>query len=395
MSYDLGPSHQRLTSWLLHAWSGTSCGLHAAGPPRLMPTCFGVLAAECNGQLGKFSEERRDAVADYILGHQQSDTGLFVDGLVEKSHISLHTPRYIYLQHTYFALHALDALAREPNHPVYWSERMKSLEYMRGWFDGGPWHSPWLHSNHFMFILTFLQQLHEREGDQDALSTFDAILDYLDARQDPQTGTWQPECWRDDQHAIFAGYHFLPYYFWRGRRPPFVEQQIDTTLGIQSADGFYLPGGGACEDLDAVHTLVMMAMISDHRADDVKQSLLRCARAILTHQNADGGFSNYSIRREGLASRWMRRTNADQVFLRRNLVKRTWNYSSWKPLACPLDASDMWSAWFRPLSLILIADLYPSDFTGQWTPTYRRIPGLGWHDPVAIRGAVPTGNQGG
>lgn len=395
MSYALGPSHERFVSWLHRTWSGTASALYPGGPPRLMPTCFAVLAAECSGQLADFGEQRLRAAIEYIRGHQQADTGLFVDGPVEKGSVSLQSPQYIRLQHTYFALHALDALGSSPLHDVHWVKNLKSQEYMRGWFDGGPWHSPWLHSNHFMFVLTFLQQLHERSDDQNALQAYDAILDYLDVRQDPVSGSWQPECWRDDQHAIFAGYHFLPYYFWRGRRPRFVEQQIDTTLGIQSDDGFYLPGGGACEDLDAVHTLVMMAMVSDHRADEVKRSLIRCARAILAHQNADGGFSNYSISDEGRIRRWIRRTNLDRMFLRRNLVKRTWSYSTWKPLTCPLDSSDMWSAWFRPLSLALIAELYPSEFSSQWTPIYRRIPGLGWHDPVAIRGSVPTANSGG
>jgi hypothetical protein len=264
---------------------------------------------------------------------------------------------------------------------------------MRGWFDGGPWDDAWLHSNNVMFALTFLQQLHERAGDGDALAAYDAILDYLDVRQDHVSGTWQPEGRRDDSNAIFAGYHFLPYYFWRGRRPQFVEKQIDTTLNIQVDDGFYLPGGGACEDLDAVHTLVMMAMISDHRAEEVKQSLMRCAHAILKHQNGDGGYSNYSIRRDRLAKRLIRSTGVDRLLLRRELVPRGWKYSGWRPLACPFDTSDLWSAWFRPLSLALIAELYPSEFSGQWVPTYRRIPGLGWHDPVAIRGAVAAGTS--
>jgi hypothetical protein len=391
MSHALGPSHERFVSWLHRAWSGTACGLYAGGPPRLMPTCFAVLAAECNGGLGSIDEPRRAQVADYLRGHQLPHTGLFQDGEIHRRDTSSHSARYIQLQHTYFALHALDALGIRSDHQVHWVAPLKSQEYMRGWFDGGPWDDAWLHSNHVMFALTFLQQLHEHAGDNDALLAYDAILDYLDAKQDPVSGSWQPEGRRDDRNAIFAGYHFLPYYFWRGRRPQFVEQQIDTTLGIQSADGFYLPGGGACEDLDAVHTLVMMAMISDHRAADVKQSLMRCARAILEHQNADGGYSNYSIRQDRLAKRLIRSTGVDRLLLRRELVPRGWKYSGWKPLACPYDVSDMWSAWFRPLSLALIAELYPSDFTGEWTPTYRRIPGLGWHDPVAIRGAVPTG----
>lgn len=389
MSYDLGPSHQRFVSWLHKAWTGPSCGLYDGGPAHLMPTCFAVLAAECCGELRNLDEARRRATADHIARHQQPATGLFDDGTIHRSDTSSHTARYIDLQHTYFAVHALDALGRQPNYPVCWVERMKSHEYMRGWFDGGPWDNAWLHSNHIMFALTFLQHLHEQQGDPQALEAFDTVLDYLDAKQDPQSGSWQPEGRRDDHNAIFAGYHFLPYYFWRGRQPQYVCQQIDTTLNIQAADGFYLPGGGACEDLDAVHTLVMMAMISDHRAEEVKQSLLRCARAILEHQNADGGYSNYSNRHERLAKKLVRSTGIDRLFLKRDLVRRTWKYSGWKPLACPIDASDMWSAWFRPLSLSLIADRYPDEFTRAWTPTYRRIPGLGWHNANAIRNAIP------
>lgn len=376
--------------WITRQWDGPFVPLYEGGAPHLLPTCFAVSALECCGSLDRIPEDRRSEIASALLAAQRPENGLFGPGPLRRKDLSSHSATYIRMQATYFAIHALDALGTQPEHPVRFVERLLDHGYLRGWLDGGPWNNPWLHSNNIMFALTFLQAHHAGTGERVALDAFDAILDYLDERQDPETGLWQPDDGVNLENAIYAAYHFFPYYFWRGVCPAHVDRIIDSALAIQKPGGLFgrEASGGACEDLDAVHTLVMMSLVSDHRASDVRAALERCFFRLLQLQQPDGGFTNYGA--SELPASWKRRLARSlgvEHLVARPLSAPTWRYSGWRTLECPNARSDMWGAWFRPLALRLIADRYP-DLAGPSGPgRYRSIPGLGWHDEASIRTA--------
>lgn len=373
--------------WLCDHITYNGAALNGYAEVSTMPTCFAVLARECLAF--KFSG-KEDAAITAILQSQQDDEGWFHPEELKRKDLSSHSATYIRMQSTYFAIHALDALGARPTMPIRFVEKLRDTSYLEGWLDGGPWRNPWLHSNNIMFALCFLHLDGFENGNEKSVAAFDFILDYLDARQDPETGLWQPDDEVDIPNAVFAAYHFFPYYYWRGRAVRHSERIIDSVLSIQKPDGLFINGGGACEDLDAVHTLVMMNLVTDHRADDVKRSLERCFWRLLQIQNSDGGFPN-SVFNPGKAS-WKRRL-LEKTGLLRFLPEQhrnrglpyapNWHYSGWKKLGCAVGASDMWSAWFRPLSLRLIAEtidgIEPTELGG-----YRRLPGLGWHDASRI-----------
>lgn len=377
-------------AWLARRLCAEGASLTGEGPPSLLPTCFAVLAAECIGGVLDVAVDS-ERLAECIAAQQVEENGWFVPGVLRRRELTSHSATYIRMQATYFAIHALDALDRKPRHPVRFAETLCDRSYLRGWLDGGPWQNPWMHSNNIMFALTFLERRYGQTGDDDALSSLEEILDYLDERQDRTTGLWQPDDEPDSPNAVFAAYHWLPYYLWSGRRPMYVDRIIDSILSIQQTDGLFIRNGGACEDLDAVHTLVMMGLVSDHRADDVRQSLERCFWRLLRLQNGDGGFPNAaappvrktrkqrSLQRLGLFALLPQRMRDHGVS-----GPRFWKYSGWASLSCPIGASDMWSAWFRPLALRLISDRYPQALPRWSGGRYRRIPGLGWHDADAI-----------
>jgi hypothetical protein len=102
-------------------------------------------------------------------------------------------------------------------------------------------------------------------------------------------------------------------------------------------------------------------------------------------RQGDGGFLNYSTPEP---SKSIKRRATEMTglarFLGTRLPDRAWRYSGWRALACPTGASDMWSAWFRPLSLKLIADRYPEQCPGPQVGRYRALPGLGWHVTTSI-----------
>jgi hypothetical protein len=377
--------------WLDRAFGlRAECGLWSGGHASLLPTCFAVLAAEC---CGLSLANRADAVARRIKERQAAADGSFDPGDIGRRELTSHSATYLRLQSTYFAVHALNALSTRPDHRIRMVERLQDVRYLRGWLDGGPWQNPWLHSNTIMFALTFLQTDAEWYSDEESARAFDAILDYLDERQDPQSGLWQPDDGPDMKNAVYAAYHFFPYYFWRGRRPKHIDRIIDSTLSIQQPGGLF--GGGACEDLDAVHTLVMMSLISTHRAADVRATLERAFWRLLQLQNEDGGFSNYvrpPVPPKSIKRRFAERTGLVRLLPKRyhiHTIERTWRYSGWKQLECPSPASDSWGAWFRPLALKLVADRYP-EFAGP-APSgkYRALPGLGWHDVMSVVASTP------
>src|SRR6185295_12378693 len=118
---------------------------------------------------------------------------------------------------------ASNALGHTVAVPAPFIEKVCNRDFLIGWMDGGPWQNPWLHSNNIMFALTFLQFQWAATGSDVALQRIDDVLDYLDRRQDPLTGLWQPPDGPDNYNALYAAYHFWPYYFWRGRRPQLIE----------------------------------------------------------------------------------------------------------------------------------------------------------------------------
>ncbi len=379
-------AQRALDEWLRTCWQQPLATFHVDGQPAFMPTCFAVLAAEFSGLLRTLGKERRREIADALLAFQREETGLFEPGTLRRKELTSHSATYLRFQATYFAIHALDALDQRPRHEIRVTGRLCNIDYLRGWLDGGPWGNPWLHSNNIMFALTFLQHRHATQDDPAALRAFDALLAYLDDRQDAATGLWQPDEGVDLANGMYAAYHFFPYYFWRGVRPRHVERIIDSSLAVQHRDGLFGigRGGGACEDLDAVHALVMMSLISGHRREDVDHALRTCLHRILIGQNPDGGFPNRLPPLQKKHKSWKAHVRNVLPMPERPAPQPVWYHSGWRLLSCPRGASDMWSAWFRPLAAQLIVEHLGHGSCTSLPPSYRRLPGLGWHDPARI-----------
>jgi len=58
-------------------------------------------------------------------------------------------------------------------------------------------------------------------------------------------------------------------------------------------------GGGCCEDMDVIDTLVSLGQATDYKQEDIREALLKALFPILGKQNFDGGF--YDKPREGRA----------------------------------------------------------------------------------------------
>jgi len=347
-----------------------------------MSSCFAILAAELLGDWS-LGDEAFAKAGDRIAAAQRDD-GLWHDPVLLPSDLQgKHTFEHITLQTSYFALNALDALGRRPMHPLRFLGRFMnaaaSIDWLRAWDFSQFWYA----SNEIMWLLSFLEY-ESGQGNSQADVVIEALLDKLDEMQDPRTGFWGTDCGATLFNGMAGAFHVYYFYFSRARRVNHVARIIDSTLSLQHADGLFSEsgGGGACHDLDAIDILVKFSTVTDYRADDVSGALRRAYRALWKAQNADGGFCECVWRPY---RSWKRRIG--EVFGLDKLLNRPiqeqpgrFRYGGWTKMECRTNESNVWGMWFRPLALALISVRYPGRYLDGKPWSFRRLPGLGWHD---------------
>lgn len=386
-----------LTSgWLSCCWEGQTARYAAGREPGLLPTCFAVLASELTGDLARWPTGRRQAVAAGIAAWQDADTGLFAPQTVIAEDLlapRICDARYLRYQITYFALAALQALGEKPRFPLLFAKSYLDAQYLLGWLDGGPWHDPWNHSNRYMFVLRFLIHLAHHENDLVGLDVLDQVLADLLRRQSLLTGLWHGLHGCDLYAAVFAAYHFLPFFFWRGLCPPHADRMIDAVLSIQHSDGLFGrdAGGGACEDLDSIDVLVKLSLVTTHREKEILQALRRSYSALQNRRNPDGGFPNYPAPApygKTLKRRAMEALGLGKLLPAvRDRPAVPYHYSSWKRLSAHRGESDVWGTWFRQLAISLIESRL-DEFANRECARFHRLPCLGWHDAEIVSRAA-------
>ena len=224
----------------------------------------------------------------------------------------------------------------------------------------------------------------------------------IERGQDRETGLWFGDGARNRRLGIYAAYHFVPFFLWRGRRLGRINEMIDSILSVQSTEGLFADsiGGGAREDLDAIDLLVKLSGLSQHRAGEVRRCLRRAFDRILQLQSEEGGFPNYL--RTGWVPSWKRQL-VNRLGLAR--VLNRWRpaptevsyYSGWTAVSALRGELDLWGKWFRYLALMLIASRPPELEPPQANIRYHRLPALDWHtpDPTPPPGQSRTpGNPG-
>jgi hypothetical protein len=328
-------------------------------PTTLLATCFGVLAHELLGGLDGLAAERRQLLVRSICDCQSPSSGLFRDRLHGDDQLYKlvkFTPLYVEWQQTYFALHALDALGAEPRHPLAFVEPFRDPAALDTWLRMLAFDDFWFSSNYVMFLLFFLIREHGKSS-----PAAHRVLDALDARQDPQTGFWGTQQGASLFNGMAGAYHVYGFYRFLGRPLAHQDAALRSTLSLQKASGLFGEReGGACEDLDAIDILVKLRPESAAREREVRGALERSLEGLRACRRADGGYS-WSSAQRGAAPRTVRYSGLDTLTVRS-------------------DQSDLWSAWFRPLALALARSRL--ELPEAWPVRYRRVPLLGWHDPV-------------
>jgi len=178
---------------------------------------------------------------------------------------------------------------------------------------------------------------------------------------------------------------------WAELNIPHIERVVDSTLKLICRDGLFVYGGGggcSCEDMEAVDILIRCSLSTKYREDEIKKSMIHTAAMLSACQSRDGGFS---WRIQPKINDFFK-TSFDRHFfygklydhfykaLHRSHYKSTYYYSSLNCYPFKINQSDMWSSWFRPLTLVFIAKRYPDEFYEPCTWNCPSWPGLGF-DP--------------
>jgi len=335
-------------------------------------------------------------IADEILCLRDPDTGLFVDPALKSPHFlnpSSHSALYTTLQSTCFCLAALHALGVDFDRRIKWLSPLLEQGKIEKWLDELDWNNPWLVSNLDMFLGIFLLEWQAHDPNEPRISN--ALEEYFrwhDAKQIETTGYWGSQ--KDVLNAMAGAYHIVLHYDYAEKTMQYVDRMIDSTLGLIWKDGLFVygGGGGSCEDMDAIDILVRLSLISDYRREDVEKTLTKSAYALSLGQAADGGYSWKLQPKPVNFIRLLCSKMADcslafgtlYAFMyklrHRSYFNSTHYYSSLSIYPFKSDCSDMWSSWFRPLALAMIARRYPHRFYGACDWKMPCWPGLGY-DP--------------
>lgn len=321
-------------------------------PTTLLATSLGVCALELLGALDTLSEARRAQLTRSLRARQRQD-GSFKDPLHGDEVLQTlrkFPPLYVDWQETYFALHALDALGAEPEHPLAFAELFQDRRVLEPWFRSLRFDDIWLSSNLVMFAASFFLA-------SDAPEAAHTLLDLLDAWQDPETGFWGTGQGASLFNGMAGAFHFYGFYQYLDRPIAHQAAAVRSTLSLQEPSGLWgEPGGGPCEDLDAVDILVKLSCAPEDE-ERVQVALERALSALRACRNDDGGY------------RWL----SPQPGVR----GREHVYSGLPTLKTTSARGDLWSCWFRPLAIALAEDRLGR--SSSWPLRYRRMPLLGWH----------------
>lgn len=336
-----------------------------------LSTSFALLTLEILQQKNSIE---LDSIS-YILKHQQND-GLFYDSIMEKNNKNQHDYKYISHQITYHAIMVCDMLDISLPHKLSFLNEYKDIIYLKEWLHNLNWSNPWLVSNNIMFILYFF--IYEQENHKlDNSIYIKTIINWLIENQSSCTGYWDYNKKSTLHNQMAGAFHFLFFFDYMDIDIPLKNEIIKSTLLIQEYDGLYsyASGGGSCDDLDGIDLLCRLFNCKENEKhkNNIKKSLSKSYHSLIKNQNIDGGFC-WAKRRN---FKWkniiyliplrliLQKKNIDAknsfLMKSKNIIysiffkkKLTWCYSGIEDYKINIDDSDIFSTWFRVLSLTLI-----------------------------------------
>lgn len=344
----------------------SACATDLAGQYRFYPggqvslyaSCYAAMGLHYISALEGLSKTEVAAWVDYINSWQDEVTGYFIGPEIVTQELIRPdlNAEYVKLHLLIHVLPALDALGGKPVFSMNFMQPFLKPGYLLDWLEKRDLSNPWYEGNLLLAIGQLLVYLLERENKPEAEPALAIYFDWLDQHQDPRTGLWVAGEEIDPYLGLYGSAHQLLAYHYCGRKVRHAERIIDTVLGLQQDDGSFsqTPGGGACEDVDAVNTLVDLVKRTGYRTSDIQEALNRCLAHIFQQQADEMGF----------VYRW------GQSYLQSGVL-RTYT---------PANRAEIFSTWYRLNTLALLSEVisHPELENIQWK--FNSALSMGWHD---------------
>jgi hypothetical protein len=387
-------------TWIKSQYRTTQGGFQLSpdSPVCLIGTSCAALASETLDDLSSWSPDSIGKWSDFIQGFQRED-GWFVDPYLEPSAGNSLDSDYLRGHATFLALMALDALEQKPRQPLEFLDAWRDDSRLYDWLEQRDWTNPWRESNWVEWIGYWLLTDAELRADDVPLprskwpAGFAGLMAWLEDRQDSTTGFWGDPPYTGltrTLHMMAGAYHHYVFYYATGRQIRYQDRIIDHTLSLQQPDGLFvpdIPGGGPCEDLDAIDILANMHRLTDYRRNDIKSALTRALRALIANQYNSGAFV-YSAKPSTtslgsiLKLSYSRGPRGGLRMLRRYFHSGSGSkqhYAGCASFPFHTGEGDMFSHWFRSLALAIIANLLgPDRAPVWWCFGFRRQITQGW-----------------
>lgn len=264
-------------------------------PETLWASAFAALTFNLIGELEKMSKKEKSSWIKYIQSFQDKKTGCFLDPKFDdKDKKSLiHSNELLFAHSSTFIMGALVLLGGKPLYPIKWVHEFRDPIKMKKWIETRPWKiNPWVVGNWSYDMGCAMGMDYLVTRDDRNLEAMNAYFEWYDKHQLKETGWWDLGGKAPVSEQQYGGYHTLMVYRMFDRPVLMAERMIESSLSLQSRDGMFvgIGGGGCCEDMDVIDTLVSLGQATDYKQEEIKEALLKALPAILRKQNFDGGF---------------------------------------------------------------------------------------------------------
>jgi hypothetical protein len=327
------------------------------GNETLYASSFACMIYNCLNKIEELTTNEKADWIDYFNSWQDSQTGFYIGPEMKSSELKSkkHDYNHIAMHLTAHALPAVCILGGKPKYSLRFAYEYTKPDFLGHWLKNRQWKEAWLEGNNLLFVGQFLIYLRDHENCRDAQRALNMYFDFLDREVDPNTGLWGSNGFCSKAAALYGGYHQLLTYYYENRRVQYPEKLVDVALGLQHKDGGYnlAGGGGACEDVDAIDILVNMYKSNDYKRPQIRRSLKRVLRSILSKQMPDGGF--------------VYKKNKPFVHMG---IERT---------ASGVNTSNMFPTWFYTHAMALVAEIISKKEVLDFNWKFNEAFSMGWH----------------
>ncbi|CAM7906787.1 MULTISPECIES: hypothetical protein [Enterobacter] len=293
----------------------------------------------------------KEALADWILGHQGEDGFFQLPGLcwneTWKGPDAEKTRQYMRFHTTNYCMGTLEVLDQLDRIELPFLKPYLDAQYFWAWLGQRDMRDPWLEGNNIVNIGSFLLLEQQREPNGPAAQRLQDMIFWHNQQSEPYSGFWGPGQQYSQEALLFAlcgATHNLHVFYALDENIPYFNQSIsrclEQPLAIRSS----------CIDVDIIDILAHGHARCPYRSDEIEHWLRSMLVKLLDFQNADGGFPDTLLGERG--------------------------YDGWvKGYKEPQGHSNTFATWFRWIAIAMIAHvLWP-----QWQDwRFRKTIGIGY-----------------